>query len=144
MVKKRACACVLVCVLLLTGSVWAQPAVKWWTDPAARARLRLTEDQSSALDAIYQSLIPERIKNADEVKTLTEQLDILLQSRTATEGQVTALAERLGAAQARRNVPRTLILFRMRNALSPKQRDELKAMHDEGRRAHPNPGGRDF
>lgn len=141
---RRSFACVLVGVLLLTGSASGQQAVRWWTDPGARARLRLTTEQSSALDRIYQSLIPERIENADEVKKLTTQLDTLLQSPTATEGQVNALAARLGAAQARRNVTRTLILFRMRNVLTSKQREELKAMNDEQRRARPTPGGKDF
>lgn len=134
----------LVCVLLLAGSGSAQQAVKWWTDPSARARLQLTPHQSGDLDAIYQSMMPERIKNAADVKKLTDQIEALLQSPTATEADVKALADRLGAAQARRNVTRTLILFRMRNVLSPTQREALKALHDEERRARSKTGSQHF
>jgi Spy/CpxP family protein refolding chaperone len=106
---------------------------KWWQSEDFQSRLHLSDQQVQRIDAIYDGTIAERTRNADEVERLNKDLRDLIDAPAATEEAVAALAAQVGAAQARQNKTRTLMLYRMHKVLTPEQRDLLRQLV-EGRR----------
>jgi Spy/CpxP family protein refolding chaperone len=104
---------------------------KWWESPDVRSHLQLTDEQVRRIDQLYNSSFEERGRYAEEVERLTAELDKLIDSPTATEEAVTALAAQLGESRARRNKARTLMLYRMYQVLTPAQRTLLKQLVEE-------------
>jgi len=113
----------LVTVWLCAAAVQAQSVpYKWWLARDIQMQLHLTPDQVKTLDDIFESTLPARRAQRQELDALDQQLAALLDSATADDQQASTLIMRLEAARARRNVARVLMLYRMRQVLTSEQR----------------------
>jgi Spy/CpxP family protein refolding chaperone len=115
---------VLVAVCLCAAvSVEARSApYKWWLSHDNQAQLHLTAVQVRKIDEVFESSLPARRALRQELDVLERQLDALLESAAADDGDAAALITRVEAARARRNVARMVMLYRMRQILTPEQR----------------------
>jgi Spy/CpxP family protein refolding chaperone len=114
---------------------------KWWIDAELRRELGITDQQSAAIEQVWQKTLPQRA----EARERLDKLDAVLQKmilEAADEAAVTAQLDRIGIALAESNKARMLMLYRMNKLLMQDQRAKLdarvKAMRErDGRRGGP-------
>jgi Spy/CpxP family protein refolding chaperone len=116
----------------------AQP-FPWWK---AVRDLGLSPEQSTMIDGIFQSTMPELRQEAQELNRLEAKLSKLIEA-DADELQVLRQVDRVEAARAAINKMRTMMLFRMRQVMTTEQRARFKAMQErwEARAGGPARGG---
>lgn len=118
-----------------------QPA-KWWVEPKLREELGITDQQSAAIEAIWQKGLPQRAKTRDTLEKLEAALDQMMLDATVDETAIEAQLDKVEAARTEASKARVLMLYRINKVLTPDQRAKLaakaKAMRDqrpgEGRR----------
>jgi Spy/CpxP family protein refolding chaperone len=121
-------------------SVQAQSAhYKWWLAHDIATQLHLTREQVTKIDDLFESTLPARRAQRQELNALDRRLDALLDSAAADDPDAAALIARVEAARARRNIARTVMLYRMRQILTPEQRHwfDMHAEKVDGRRFGP-------
>jgi Spy/CpxP family protein refolding chaperone len=97
-------------------------ASKWWLSHEIQVQLHLTREQVNDIDRIFESTLPARRALREHLDRLEGELQAAIDSSAMDEASVATLIERVEAARARRNVARTLMLYRMRKILTPQQR----------------------
>lgn len=100
--------------------------VKWWQ--VYSTELRLTPNQASQIDAIFESTFPQLRARYEELNKREDQLSALISANDATEAEVLRQADQVEAIRGDLSKTRVLMLFRMRRVLSPEQRDKLQAL----------------
>jgi Spy/CpxP family protein refolding chaperone len=104
--------------------------VKWWIDPKSRAELGITDQQSAAVEAIWQKSFPALHEGRDKLTKLEDALSKLTEG--TDEAAVIAQTEKVESLRAELNKARTLMIYRMDRVLKPEQRAKVKAMmHDQ-------------
>lgn len=105
------------------------PSFKWWHSERFKTELRLTVQQSTQIEEVFQATVPR-------LRTLKEDLDrhqallsVLIKEGTAPEAQVAQQVDRVEAARSEISKVRTLMLFRMRRLLSAEQRAKMDELH---------------
>jgi len=132
-VSKNLARCVAALVLLTfcAAPAYAQRG-KWWQDDRFRKELGLTDEQSARLEAIFQKTQPglrERMRSLDQAE---DQLELLIETGDdATVMQHVGVVE---TARAELNKTRTMMLLRMRRALTADQWAKFTALADERNR----------
>jgi Spy/CpxP family protein refolding chaperone len=133
----------VVFVLALAAPLHGQSfGFAWWKDAQFQHDLGLSSDQSSRIDAIFQTAIAQlRPKKAE----LDQQEDLLSKqiASGADEALVTRQVDKVEAIRAHMNKMRTLMLLKERQVLSPEQRNKLSKLHEQWERDHKRPSGRD-
>jgi Spy/CpxP family protein refolding chaperone len=110
-------------VWLYAISVQAQSTpYRWWLAHDIQTQLHLTPEQTKKINDVFESTLATRRAQRQELDGLDRQLDTLLDSATADDQEAAALIRRVEAARARRNVARMVMLYRMRQILTPEQR----------------------
>lgn len=71
---------------------------------------------------VFESTLPARRAQRQELDALDRQVDALLDGATTGDQDAKALITRVEAARARRNIARMVMLYRMRQILTPEQR----------------------
>jgi Spy/CpxP family protein refolding chaperone len=107
-----------------------QPPPKWWVEEPMRGELGITDQQSAAIEQLWQKTIPKLREARDHLDTLEEQLSRMIRD-SSDEAAVVAQIEKVENTRSEANKARTLMLYRMNRVLTPDQRDKLKAMHDK-------------
>jgi Spy/CpxP family protein refolding chaperone len=102
---------------------------KWWTDQPMRGELGITDQQSAAIEQIWQESIPKLREARDRLDQLETTLSQMILD-ASDEAAVVAQIERVENTRAEANKARTLMLYRLNRLLTPDQRVKLKAMHD--------------
>ncbi len=118
------------CVLLAATTAAAGP-MKWWQDEKFKAELRLTPDQSSRIEEIFQASFPKLRAAYEELNRREEQLSNLISGPDISEADVLRQADQVELVRAELSKGRTLMLFRMRRVLSPEQRLRLQALQKD-------------
>jgi Spy/CpxP family protein refolding chaperone len=120
---------------------------KWWVEPKLRQELGITDQQSAALEAIWQNGLQERIEKRTRLDQLEAALDQRMTDASGDEASITRLVDKVEAARTEVSKGRTLLLYRMNKILTPEQRLKLaakaKAMREQrsgGGRGEPHPG----
>ena len=114
------------------------PRPKWWIDPKLRAELGINDQQSAAVDKIWQASMPSLMEGHQKLDKLEEALS---QMADATdEAAVKAQIDKVENFRAELSKQRTLMIYRMNRLLSPEQRAKVKEMYD--RREPPKRDGR--
>lgn len=117
---------------------------KWWIEADLRAELGITDQQSAAIEKVWQASLPKRAETRERL----DQLDAVLSKmilEAADEGAVSAQIDRVEAARSEASKARMLMLYRMNKVLTQEQRAKLdakvKAMRDQrdGGRRNPSP-----
>jgi Spy/CpxP family protein refolding chaperone len=110
---KRACFLVIAMVTFLTGSALAQgagaggpggpmmPKGKWWRMPEVAKQLRLSADQQTKLDAIFNASSGELIDLKADVDKLGIELRAQLEKPQSAKKDVVAVAQKLGSARGK-------------------------------------------
>jgi len=109
-----------------------QPRPKWWIDPQLRAQLGVTDQQSKAVDEVWQQTAPKLHDAWRRLDQLENALSQMIQD-AADEATVVAQIEKVESTRAELNKGRTLMLYRMYKVLTPEQRAKVKAMFPEPR-----------
>ena len=123
----------------LATAVSAQHAgFPWWKDEKVIRELALTPDQSVRIDAIFRATLPQLRQNKEELDRQESELSRLI-TLNADEAQVGRQVDKVEAFRGSLNKTRTLMLLRMRQVLSPDQRDKFNAVHEQWHRGHPAP-----
>jgi Spy/CpxP family protein refolding chaperone len=118
-------------VILVAGAgttVLAQRG-KWWQDEQFRRELALTPEQSTRLEAIFQKTQPTLRERMQTLNAAEEQLDRLIE-----KGDDASVLEYVGVvetARAELNKTRTMMLLRMRRALTADQWAKFTALAEE-------------
>jgi Spy/CpxP family protein refolding chaperone len=107
------------------GTAQASQRTKWWQDEKVKADLRLTSDQASRIDEIFQSFFVKMKDTADDLSRREEQLSKLISGNDVTEAQLLKEADQVEVLRGTLGKARTLMLFRMRRVLSAEQRSKL-------------------
>lgn len=115
----------------VTATVWTQNRPrKWWQDEATMAVLRMTEQQSTDVEEIFQAT---RTRLSDLKKTLDaleDDLSVMIRERR-DEAVVAAKLDEVEEARSAMNKARTLMLYRMHRVLTPEQDAKLKELFDK-------------
>jgi Spy/CpxP family protein refolding chaperone len=122
------CAAALTLLFVCAAPALAQRG-KWWQDDRFRKELGLTDEQSTRLEAIFQKMQPnlrERMRALDQAE---DQLEQLIET-----GDDATVMQHVGVVEAQRaelNKSRTMMLLRMRRALTADQWAKFTALADE-------------
>ena len=131
--RRAACLLALALSLGATGAAAGngpKPS-KWWHNPACKARVGLTEAQTTEIERIFQSVREELWSEKKELERQEAALSRLLAERDADEAVVVRTIDRVEAARSALAKTRTLMLYRMHRLLSPDQRVRLEAFERE-------------
>ena len=125
------CVAALVLLTLCAAPVFAQRG-KWWQDERFRKELGLTAEQSTRLESIFQKTQPtlrERMQALDQAEDQLEQF--IETGDDATVMQHVGVVE---VARGELNKTRTMMLLRMRRALTADQWARFTALAEENQR----------
>jgi Spy/CpxP family protein refolding chaperone len=129
------CAAAALLLVFCAAPAMAQRG-KWWQDDRFRRELGLTDEQSARLETIFQKTQPvlrERMRSLDQAEDQLEQL-----IETGDDATVMQHVSVVETQRAELNKTRTMMLLRMRRALTADQWAKFTALADERNR-----GGRD-
>lgn len=132
--RRTALRCLLVLAALTVMLQARVESTRWWWTPDAVAALRLTPDQSRALDRLYEGTLPERRRLAERIVALADRVQQLNDSDAADTDLMPA-TERLVHAQEQRCELRVGFVAGAERILSPAQRrtfHRLLAQHAIG------------
>ena len=110
----------------------------WWIDPKLRAELSITDQQSAAVESVWQKTRPLLRDAWERLEKLEDALSAMTQKDGSDETAVLAQIERVENTRAELNKTRTMMIYRMNKLLTVDQRAKVKAMHD--RREPPKHG----
>ena len=116
---------------------------KWWIDAELRRELGITDQQSAAIEQVWQKSLAQRAEGRDRL----EKADAVLQKMIldgADEPAVTAQLDRVEAARMEANKARMLMLYRMNKQLTQDQRAKLDAKFKAMRERDGRRGGSGF
>jgi Spy/CpxP family protein refolding chaperone len=119
---------------------------KWWLYD--RVELGINDQQSAAINQIFESTIPKLRETRQEMDRAEEDLSRTIKEHKADIAVVSGQLDRVESARSQYNKTRVLMLYRMHLLLSPDQRTKLEAIrarNDQGRRDRdPSPGYRRY
>ena len=101
---------------------------KFWMDPELRAGLGITDQQSAALEQVWQRSYAQRRELNDRLDKADAILQKMLLDGVADEAALVAQLDRVEAARSEANKARVLLLYRMNKHLNPEQRAKLEKM----------------
>jgi Spy/CpxP family protein refolding chaperone len=119
-------------MLLVAASVSAQP-MQWWKAEPARSELGLTTEQSARIENIFQESMTQLRAQKGDLDRVEGKLSRMIEAN-AEESVVSQQIDRVEAVRSALNKTRTLMLLRMRQALTPEQRSTLNTMHSRWER----------
>lgn len=119
---------------------------KWWLYD--RVELGINDQQSAAINQIFESTIPKLRETRQELDRAEEELSRTIKEHKADLAVVSGQLDRVESARSQYNKTRVLMLYRMHLLLSADQRVKLEAIrarNDQGRRdREPPPGYRRY
>ena len=108
---------------------------KWWMDEPMRSDLALTDQQSAAVELVWQKSAPRLREMRERLDQLEDVLSQMIRD-AVDESTVVSQIDRVEKTRAEANKTRTLMLYRMNRVLTSEQRAKLKVMHDQREAAH--------
>jgi Spy/CpxP family protein refolding chaperone len=100
---------------------------KWWMDAQMRADLGITDQQSAAVEAVWQQSLPALRDLRHKVDDMDNTVSRMIRE-AVDEPTIVAELDRVESTRAELNKGRTLMLYRMNRVLTADQRTKLKAM----------------
>ena len=101
---------------------------KFWMDPELRAQLGITDQQSAAIEQVWQRSYEQRRGLNDRLDKADTVLQKMLLDASADEAAVVAQLDKVEAARSEANKARLLLLYRVNKHLTPDQRAKLEKM----------------
>ena len=103
---------------------------KWWQDAKFKTELGLTPDQCKRAEDVYQGVLARMTSGKDELDRLEKKLSEAIVAGVLPEADVVVLIDRVETARAELGKVRTLMIYRLRQILTPDQRTKMKTLHD--------------
>jgi Spy/CpxP family protein refolding chaperone len=103
---------------------------KWWQDARFKTELGLTPDQCKRAEDVYQEILPRMTTEKEELDRLEKRLSEVVAAGVLPEADVVRLIDQVESARAQLGKDRTLMIYRLRQMLTPDQRAKMKALHD--------------
>jgi len=129
-------------LLALAAPLGAQSSFAWWKSEEFQKDLGLTSDQCARIDSVFQATLPKLREGRAELDGEEAALSQLI-DQNVDEAQIARQVDVVEATRARLNKMRTLMLFRMRQVLTPEQRTKFTPLHDKWIKDHPRRSGSD-
>jgi len=104
---------------------------KWWQDDKFKTQLVLTADQCARLEKTYQEFRPKMADQLARLEGMQNRLSDVIGVGVMPEAEVIRMIDQVETARAELGKTRTLMTYRLRQALTPDQRTKMKALHDE-------------
>ena len=124
-------------VLSLIVQAVAAPAFaqgfKWWQTERFQKELKLTKEQITRIDGIFQASEPLLRAQKQAVDRREEKLSKVISDPKSDEAAVLQATDRLELARNELTRTRTLMLFRIRRVLDDGQLAKLNQLHDHDR-----------
>jgi len=115
-----------------------QSSFAWWKSDQFQKDLALTSDQSARIDAVFQATLPKLRQGREDLDHQEAELSRLIELNV-DEAQISRQVDRVEATRASLNRMRTLMLYHMRQVLTPEQRARFTPLHDKWIKDHPRP-----
>jgi len=103
------------------------PPPKWWVDAKMRAELGITDQQSAAIEAVWQQSLPHLRELRQKVDEMDNTVSQMIRD-AVDEPTIVAELDRVEGTRAELNKGRVLMLYRMNRVLTADQRTKLKAL----------------
>ncbi|HET7698530.1 MAG TPA: Spy/CpxP family protein refolding chaperone [Vicinamibacterales bacterium] len=97
-------------------------------DPGLRAELGITDQQSAALEQVWQRTFAQRMELNERLEKADAILQKMLLDGAPDEAAVVAQLDKVEAARSEANKARVILLYRMNKLLTQEQRAKLDAM----------------
>jgi Spy/CpxP family protein refolding chaperone len=107
---------------------------KWWQQERFQKELKLSPDQITKIESIFQALAPIARSQKQAIDRHEEKLSKVIADEKSDEAAVLEATDRLELARNEMTRTRTLMLFRIRRVLSAEQVAKLNEMHDHDRK----------
>jgi|EndMetStandDraft_3_1072993.scaffolds.fasta_scaffold60825_2 Spy/CpxP family protein refolding chaperone len=115
---------------------------KWWIDPKLRNELGITDQQSTAIEAVWSKDYKQRAETWKRLDELEKKLDRMMLDASADESAIVTQLDRVEAVRTEVSKARVIMLYRINKLLTPEQRIKLDAMAKERRGQRPGDGRR--
>ena len=102
------------------------PQGRWWNDPAMVEKLKLTDDQRKAMDAILLNHREQLVDMRAAVEKSELEMEPLMQDDVPNEGRVLAQIDKIAQARAELEKANARFLLAIRAKLSPDQWKQLQ------------------
>src|SRR5438067_13195587 len=129
-------------LLALAAPLGAQASFAWWKSEQFQKDLGLTPDQCARIDSVFQATLPKLREGREELDREEADLSRLI-DLNVDEPQITRQVDGVEATRAKLNKMRTLMLYHMRQVLTPDQRTRFTPLHDKWIKDHPRRGSSD-
>lgn len=106
---------------------------KWWQTEQFQKELKLTPEQVTRIEGIFQASEPLLRAQIQAVDRREEKLSKVISDPKSDEPAVIQATDRLESARNEMTRTRTLMLFRIRRVLSEEQLVKLNQLHDHDR-----------
>jgi len=106
---------------------------KWWQTEQFQKELKLTPEQVTRIEGIFQASEPLLRAQVQAVDRREEKLSKVISDPKSDEPAVIQATDRLEAARNEMTRTRTLMLFRIRRVLNDEQLVKLNQLHDHDR-----------
>jgi Spy/CpxP family protein refolding chaperone len=120
---------------LLTLLVWAPAgeaqSFKWWKADRFLKELKLTPDQSTRIEAVFQAAQPALRAQKRALDKLEDELSNMIHDTTVDEAELEQFIDRVESARADLSKSRTLMLVRMRRILTAEQSTKLHTLFEQ-------------
>jgi len=103
---------------------------KWWQDAKFKTDLGLTADQCKRMEDVYQGVRPRMTSDKEGLDQLEKQLSEVISAGVLPEADVVKLIDQVETARAQLGKVRTLMIYRLRQLLTPDQRIKMRALHE--------------
>ncbi len=115
---------------------------KWWESGEIRTRLDITDNQATAIEDIYTEARPVMQSLMKALDNEENELSHLIADMNVAEWELTLQIDKTEAARSALSKKRILMIYHMRQELTPKQRTGLKELQDSRRRESRSSSGR--
>jgi hypothetical protein len=115
---------VLVWTLIVVGTQVRLESVRWWWSPPIVSALAMTEQQSTAIERLYQESLPMRQHASEDETGLTDDIVKRLDDGLYDD-ELLHITERLAGAWVKQRDVRRQTFNRAVQVLTPRQRDKL-------------------
>jgi Spy/CpxP family protein refolding chaperone len=106
---------------------------KWWQTEQFQKELKLTPEQVTRIEGIFQASEPLLRAQVQAVDRREEKLSKVISDPASDEAAVIQATDRLESARNEMTRTRTLMLFRIRRVLNDEQLVKLNTLHDHDR-----------
>ncbi len=106
---------------------------QWWNNPKIAEKLKLTDDQRKAMDAIFQQHREKLVDLRANVEKAEIEMDPLVKADQPNESAVLAQIDKVAQARAELEKANARFLFELRAKLTPdqwKQVQEFRQNHE--------------